>query len=216
MSKKIWGGRFRKENNEKVEMFTSSLDVDKDLYAYDIKGSIAHVEMLSKKKIISLTDKRKILKALNQINQQIQKNKFNFKIELEDVHMNIENAITRKIGSVGKKVHTARSRNDQVVTDVKLYIKDKMGLLKNNIISLEKNIIKKSEKNINVILPFYTHLQSAQPILLSHYLLAFFEMFIFVTILIVGFAYVWIKGDLDWVKMKLKYGEGRYSKLKVK
>ena len=133
--------------------------------------------MLSKKKIISLTDKRKILKALNQINQQIQKNKFNFEIELEDVHMNIENAITRKIGSVGKKVHTARSRNDQVVTDVKLYIKDKMGLLKNNIISLEKNIIKKSEKNINVILPFYTHLQSAQPILLSHYLLAFFEMF---------------------------------------
>ena len=177
MSKKIWGGRFKKENNDKVEMFTSSLDVDKDLYAYDIKGSIAHVEMLSKKKIISLTDKRKILKALNQINQQIQKNKFNFKIELEDVHMNIENAITRKIGSVGKKVHTARSRNDQVVTDVKLYIKDKMGLLKNNIISLEKNIIKKSEKNINVILPFYTHLQSAQPILLSHYLLAFFEMF---------------------------------------
>ena len=177
MSKKIWGGRFRKENNEKVEMFTSSLDVDKDLYAYDIKGSIAHVEMLSKKKIISLTDKRKILKALNQINQQIQKNKFNFKIELEDVHMNIENAITRKIGSVGKKVHTARSRNDQVVTDVKLYIKDKMGLLKNNIICLEKTIIKKSEKNINVILPFYTHLQSAQPILLSHYLLAFFEMF---------------------------------------
>ena len=175
MSKKIWGGRFKKENNEKVEMFTSSLDVDKDLYAYDIKGSIAHVEMLSKKKIISLTDKRKILKALNQINQQIQKNKFNFKIELEDVHMNIENAITRKIGSVGKKVHTARSRNDQVVTDVKLYIKDKMGLLKNNIISLEKNIIKKSEKNINVILPFYTHLQSAQPILLSHYLLAFLK-----------------------------------------
>ena len=88
--------------------------------------------LVSKKKIISLTDKRKILKALNQINQQIQKNKFNFKIELEDVHMNIENAITRKIGSVGKKVHTARSRNDQVVTDVKLYIKDKMSLLKNN------------------------------------------------------------------------------------
>lgn len=177
MSKKIWGGRFKKGNNEKVEIFTSSLEVDKDLYAYDIKGSIAHVEMLSKNKIISSKDKTKIIKALNQVKRQIDKNNFNFKVELEDVHMNIEDAITKKIGNVGKKVHTARSRNDQVVTDVKLFTKDNLSLLKKNIISLEKKILKKSEINIDLIFPFYTHLQSAQPILLSHYLLAFFEMF---------------------------------------
>tara|TARA_B100000029_G_scaffold191601_2_gene189516 strand:- start:42094 stop:43476 length:1383 start_codon:yes stop_codon:yes gene_type:complete len=177
MSKKIWGGRFKRGNNEKVEIFTSSLEVDKDLYAYDIKGSIAHVEMLSKNKIISSKDKTKIIKALNQVKRQIDKNNFNFKVELEDVHMNIEDAITKKIGNVGKKVHTARSRNDQVVTDVKLFTKDNLSLLKKNIISLEKKILKKSEINIDLIFPFYTHLQSAQPILLSHYLLAFFEMF---------------------------------------
>ena len=101
MSKKIWGGRFKKGNNEKVEIFTSSLEVDKDLYAYDIKGSIAHVEMLSKNKIISSKDKTKIIKALNQVKRQIDKNNFNFKVELEDVHMNIEDAITKKIGNVG-------------------------------------------------------------------------------------------------------------------
>tara|TARA_Y100001970_G_C14254047_1_gene873841 strand:- start:4532 stop:5914 length:1383 start_codon:yes stop_codon:yes gene_type:complete len=177
MSKKIWGGRFKKGSNEKVEIFTSSLEVDKDLYAYDIKGSIAHVEMLSKNKIISSKDKTKIIKALNQVKRQIDKNNFNFKVELEDVHMNIEDAITKKIGNVGKKVHTARSRNDQIVTDVKLFTKDNLSLLKKNIISLEKKILKKSEINIDLIFPFYTHLQSAQPILLSHYLLAFFEMF---------------------------------------
>jgi len=176
--KKIWGGRFKDITNKKVEEFSSSLDIDKNLYSFDIQGSIAHVEMLSKQKIISISDKQKITKALNQAKKEIEKGTFNFATELEDIHMNIEHAITKKIGNFGKKIHTARSRNDQVVTDVKLYIKEIAGNLRKNLVALQKNIIKNSEKNLELIIPFYTHLQSAQPILLSHYLLAFFEMFL--------------------------------------
>ena len=178
MTKKIWGGRFKNITNKKVEEFSSSLDTDKNLYAFDIQGSIAHVEMLSKQKIVSVSDKRKIVKSLNQIRKQIEKGRFEFAVELEDIHMNIEQAVTKRIGNAGKKVHTARSRNDQVVTDVKLYIKDSMGDLRKDLVVLEKNIVKNAEKNLGLAIPFYTHLQSAQPVLVSHYLLAFFEMFL--------------------------------------
>ena len=178
MAKKIWGGRFKNITNKKVEEFSSSLDTDKNLYAFDIQGSIAHVEMLSKQKIVSVSDKRKIVKSLNQIRKQIEKGRFEFAVELEDIHMNIEQAVTKRIGNAGKKVHTARSRNDQVATDVKLYIKDSIGDLRKDLIVLEKNIVKNAEKNLSLAIPFYTHLQSAQPVLVSHYLLAFFEMFL--------------------------------------
>ena len=178
MAKKIWGGRFKNITNKKVEEFSSSLDTDKNLYAFDIQGSIAHVEMLSKQKIVSVSDKRKIVKSLNQIRKQIEKGRFEFAVELEDIHMNIEQAVTKRIGNAGKKVHTARSRNDQVVTDVKLYIKDSIGNLRKDLVVLEKNIVKNAEKNLSLAIPFYTHLQSAQPVLVSHYLLAFFEMFL--------------------------------------
>jgi len=178
MTKKIWGGRFKNITNKKVEEFSSSLDTDKNLYAFDIQGSIAHVEMLSKQKIVSVSDKRKIVKSLNQIRKQIEKGRFEFAVELEDIHMNIEQAVTKRIGNAGKKVHTARSRNDQVVTDVKLYIKDSIGDLRKDLVVLEENIVKNAEKNLSLVIPFYTHLQSAQPVLVSHYLLAFFEMFL--------------------------------------
>ena len=178
MTKKIWGGRFKNITNKKVEEFSSSLDTDKNLYAFDIQGSIAHVEMLSKQKIVSVSDKRKIVKSLNQIRKQIEKGRFEFAVELEDIHMNIEQAVTKRIGNAGKKVHTARSRNDQVATDVKLYIKDSIGDLRKDLVVLEKNIVKNAEKNLSLVIPFYTHLQSAQPVLVSHYLLAFFEMFL--------------------------------------
>jgi len=178
MTKKIWGGRFKNITNKKVEEFSSSLDTDKNLYAFDIQGSIAHVEMLSKQKIVSVSDKRKIVKSLNQVRKQIEKGRFEFAVELEDIHMNIEQAVTKRIGNAGKKVHTARSRNDQVVTDVKLYIKDSIGDLRKDLVVLEENIVKNAEKNLSLVIPFYTHLQSAQPVLVSHYLLAFFEMFL--------------------------------------
>jgi len=178
MVKKLWGGRFKNATNADAENFTSSIDVDKDLYSFDILGSISHVEMLSKQKIISRGEKNKIIKGLKKIKSEIELDKFNFSHELEDIHMNIEDSLTKKVGTAGKKVHTARSRNDQVATDIKLYIKSMAESLKLDIIKLQKSIIKKSEKNIDVIIPFYTHLQRAQPILASHYLLAFFEMFL--------------------------------------
>jgi len=178
MTKKIWGGRFLNATNNEAENFTSSIDLDKNLYNFDILGSIAHVEMLSKQKIITSSEKNKIISGLKKILKEIDSQKFTFSHELEDIHMNIENSLTNKIGVTGKKVHTARSRNDQVATDIKLYIKDMTNSLKADLIKLQKTIIKKSEKNIEVIIPFYTHLQRAQPILASHYLLAFFEMFL--------------------------------------
>ena len=177
MTKKIWGGRFTQETDNDAENFTSSITIDKNLYNFDILGSIAHVEMLSKQKVISPSDKNKIIVGLKKILKEIESDNFIFSHELEDIHMNIENSLINKIGTAGKKVHTARSRNDQVATDIKLFIKDMAIKLKNDLIKLQKVIIKKSEKNINVIIPFYTHLQRAQPILASHYLLAFFEMF---------------------------------------
>lgn len=178
MVKKLWGGRFQNAANADAENFTSSIDVDKDLYNFDILGSIAHVEMLSQQKIISKSEKSKVIKGLKKIKNEIELGKFNFSHELEDIHMNIEDSLTKKVGTAGKKVHTARSRNDQVATDIKLYIKSMAESLKSDVVKLQKSIIKKSEKNIDVIIPFYTHLQRAQPILASHYFLAFFEMFL--------------------------------------
>ena len=178
MTKKMWGGRFKKPTNNKVELFTSSIDQDKKLYEHDINGSIAHVQMLSKQGIISKTESNKIINGLEKIKANIESNRFILKDSLEDIHMNIESALIKNIGDVGKKVHTARSRNDQVATDLKLYTKSSLDELKLLIISLIKALIKKSEQNIDVIIPFYTHLQKAQPISASHYLNAYVEMFL--------------------------------------
>ncbi len=173
---KLWGGRFQKNTSELMEDFNSSIGFDYKLYEYDILGSIAHASMLGKVGILSEKETKEIVKALEEIKKDIDLGKIQFKKEHEDIHMNIEILLIEKIGDTGKKLHTARSRNDQVALDVRMYTRDRVkeliDLLKNWIESL----LSISEKNINVIMPGYTHLQRAQPILFSHHMMAYAEM----------------------------------------
>jgi len=177
VAKKAWGGRFTKSTSKIAEKFSESVSFDKRLYDEDIRASIAHVRMLAKQNIIPKTDADKIIRGLNSIKKEIESGNFPFMEEYEDIHLNIEKRLIEKIGKVGGKIHTARSRNDQVLVDVRLYIL-KEG---NNILKLMKklsgNFIKLAEKNMGVVMPLYTHLQRAQPVLLAHHMLAFFEMF---------------------------------------
>jgi len=175
---KLWGGRFAKETNKLVEDYTESISFDYKLAEFDIAGSIAHITMLARQKIVSKQEKEKIIEGLNIIANEIKKNKFKFKKELEDIHLNIEQRLTEIIGKdIAGKLHTARSRNDQVITDVKLLLKTEYKNLKTALVDLLKNIIKLAEKNKNIIMPGFTHLQNAQPIPLSHHLLAYFYKF---------------------------------------
>ncbi len=174
--KKPWAGRFTDKTKKTVDVFTSSVSSDKRLWKYDIEGSIAHARMLKKQKIISAPDARLILDGLNGIKQEIQKGKFKFRDDLEDVHMNIEYALIKKIGPAGGKLHTARSRNDQVALDLRLFLRDEITEILKLTASLQKNLVSIAEKNIDSVMPGYTHLQKAQPVLLSHHMLAYFEM----------------------------------------
>ncbi|MGH7801399.1 MAG: argininosuccinate lyase [Thermodesulfobacteriota bacterium] len=176
MPKKPWGGRFKKETHKLVEKFTASIDFDKRLYREDIEGSIAHVKMLGKQGIISKQESQKIVKALEEIRGEIELGKFPFRGELEDIHLNIEKRLIDKIGDIGGKLHTARSRNDQIALDERLYLRHEIGEILPLIKDLTRALGDLAEKNIDVIMPAYTHLQRAQPVLLSHYLLAYFEM----------------------------------------
>ena len=171
-----WGGRFKKGSNLKTQTFTSSLNIDKRLYKEDIKGSQEYAKALHKAKILDSTELKKVIKGLNTIRKEIEANKFDWSEDLEDVHMNIEKALVKKIGNTGKKLHTGRSRNDQVVTDVKLNIKLLVETLQMKILSVQKELIKLAEKNYKTIMPGFTHLQIAQPITFGHHLLAWFEM----------------------------------------
>lgn len=175
--KKLWGGRFSEKTDEFVEEFTESVSFDKELAIYDINGSIAHVKMLGRQGIIPIEDSEKIQKALEEIKQQIKEGKFEFRRELEDVHMNIEKALIDKIGPVGGKLHTGRSRNDQVVTAFRLYLKDNIIQIVDLIDSLMDVLLNKAKESIDIIMPSYTHLQRAQPIRAAHYFLAYLEMF---------------------------------------
>lgn len=174
--KKLWSGRFREKTEKTVEKFTSSLSFDVRLWRYDIEGSIAHVKMLGKQKIIPQNDVKLILKGLEEIMMEIENDQFDFQEGLEDVHMNIEHALIEKIGPVGGKLHTARSRNDQVALDSRLFLRFEIKEILDLIRDFQEVIVSAAEKNIEVIMPGYTHLQRAQPVLLSHYLLAYFEM----------------------------------------
>lgn len=174
--KKLWGGRFSGSTEKTVEDFTESISFDVRLWKYDIEGSIAHVTMLARQKIISKKDAALIIKGLNEIRTEIENGKFRFSRALEDVHMNIESALIKKTGPVGGKVHTARSRNDQVALDIRLYLRDEISEVLQLIGKLQKVFVSLAEKNIDTIMPGYTHLQRAQPVLLSHHLLAYFEM----------------------------------------
>ncbi len=174
---KLWGGRFTKKTSDLVEDFHSSISFDKRLYEEDIKGSIAHARMLGKKGIISEDESDEIIKGLDNILKDIKDGKVEFSKEAEDIHMNIEKILTERIGDAAKKLHTARSRNDQVALDVRMYLKKECKEITDLLLDLQKALLKKAEKNLNTIMPGYTHLQKAQPITLAHHLMAYVEMF---------------------------------------
>jgi argininosuccinate lyase len=174
---KPWEGRFREKTEKSVENFTSSVSFDQRLWKYDIEGSIAHTRMLKKQKIISQTDADLILRGLRTIRQRIQKGTFAFTPSMEDVHMNIEHALIKIIGKTGGRLHTARSRNDQIALDLRLFLRDEIKIIQRFIRKLQTCLVTLAEKNIDVVMPGYTHLQKAQPVLLAHHLLAYYEMF---------------------------------------
>ena len=176
MANKMWGGRFSSKPSDIMQEINQSISFDKELYKQDIKGSIAHANMLAQVKIISESDAQEIIAGLKQIQEEIEVGKFQFKKELEDIHMNIESRLKEIIGDVAGKLHTARSRNDQVATDFKLYVRDACDEFDDLLQDLQKSLIKQAENNINTIMPGFTHLQTAQPISFAHHLMAYFEM----------------------------------------
>ena len=176
-SNQMWGGRFAEKPATLMQQINQSITFDKKLYKQDITGSIAHAKMLAKVKIISASEKTQIVNGLTQIQQEIESGKFNFQIELEDIHLNIESRLKEIIGDVAGKLHTARSRNDQVAVDFRLFVRENIDEILELIHDLQKNLVKKSAENLEVIMPGFTHLQVAQPVLFSHHLLAYFEMF---------------------------------------
>ncbi len=173
----IWNTRIKKKTSKLFEKVGSSIDIDKRLYKEDISGSIAHVEMLFKQKIISFKIKNKIIFGLQKIEKQISKNNFEFDKKYEDIHMNIEKKLFQIIGEEAGYIHTARSRNDQVITDLKIWMKSASLEINNCLEKIIKSTIKLSEKNIETIMPGFTHLKNAQPISLAHYFMAYVEIF---------------------------------------
>ena len=174
--KKPWSGRFTHTTSGLVEAFTESISFDRRLWKHDIRGSIAHAKMLAKQGIIPAGDAKAIVKGLLEIASEIEAGKFRFRNELEDIHMNIETELVRKIGPAGKKLHTARSRNDQVALDIRLYLRDETEDIIAGIIKFQKTLLTIAERHINTVMPGYTHLQRAQPVLLGHHLMAYVEM----------------------------------------
>ncbi len=174
---KLWSGRFEKDTDEAVNDFNSSLRFDKRLYKQDITGSIAHVKMLAKQNIVSAEDSALIVKTLKQILTDIENGKIDFNVDDEDIHMFIETLLTSRIGNAGKKLHTGRSRNDQVALDLRMYVKDEIINIINSISELQQVLLDISKNHTQTIMPGYTHLQRAQPVTLAHHLGAYFEMF---------------------------------------
>ena len=174
---KLWGGRFDKDLDKTAEEFGASIGFDQRLYRQDIAGSIAHARMLAQQGIISQADADKIVTGLEAVREQIDRGEFEFRSDREDIHMNIEAALTEAIGEPGRALHTARSRNDQIALDLRLYTREAIGRVVQKILALQETLLKLARQWHGVIMPGYTHLQRAQPVLLSHHLLAYFEMF---------------------------------------
>ena len=172
-----WSGRFNEPVTELVKRFTASISFDQKLGLYDIEGSMAHAEMLAAQKIITQKDLKAIQGGLQNIQKEILAGTFKWSLDLEDVHLNIEKRLTDKIGDAGKRLHTGRSRNDQVATDVRLWLRSEMDLIIDLLVDLQKSLVEVAEKNVEVILPGFTHLQVAQPVSFAHHLLAYVEMF---------------------------------------
>ena len=172
----IWGGRFKGGPSDLMQEINASIRFDKALYSEDIKGSKAHAHMLEKQKIISPDDLKAIQQGLDKINSEIASGEFSFSVELEDIHMNIETRLAELIGDPAKRLHTARSRNDQVATDIRLYLRNQIDKLDVGLQELQKNLLKKAKENTNTLMPGYTHLQTAQPISFGFHLAAYIEM----------------------------------------
>ncbi len=174
---KAWGGRFHQVTDPRVEAFTESISFDRRLYAVDIRGSMAHATMLAHCGLITAEERDQICAHLDQIGEEIAAGSFEFRQDLEDIHMHIENALITRIGDVGRKLHTGRSRNDQVSTDLKLYTRDAIDDLDGLLLELQRAFLERCELDAGVIMPGYTHLQRAQPVLAAHYWLAYVEKF---------------------------------------
>ncbi len=172
-----WSALFSEPMSDLVKRYTSSVFFDKRLWQSDIQGSLAHAEMLSAQKIISAQDLAEIQRGMAQITDEITKGQFDWKLDLEDVHLNIEARLTQIVGDAGKRLHTGRSRNDQVATDVRLWLVSEIDLISALLNDLQKSLIEVAERNVEVILPGFTHLQVAQPVSFAHHLLAYVEMF---------------------------------------
>ena len=178
MGEKPWQGRFEQQMNKQVEEFTASIHFDKRLYRYDIEGSIAHCRMLAACKIISDEDASLIVGGLGEIQREIERGEIDFASAQEDIHMAVEQRLIQKIGEVGGKLHTARSRNDQVCLDMRLYLRDLLAQCRSLLHEVQKVLVAMAEQNLGTVMPGFTHLQHAQPLLLSHHLMAYYEMFL--------------------------------------
>jgi len=173
---KLWGGRFGEATDAFVEAFTASVNFDKRLYRQDIAGSIAHARMLGRVGVLTEAESTAIVEGLERVRAEIESGAFEWRVSLEDVHMNIESRLTTLIGDTGKKLHTGRSRNDQVATDIRLYLRDAIDGIDRLMTDLLRALIELAEPHASTIMPGFTHLQAAQPITFGHHLLAWFEM----------------------------------------
>lgn len=174
---KLWSGRFQKETDGKVNDFNSSIRFDARLYREDIRGSIAHASMMGEQGIISPEEARKLVSGLEDLLADIEAGKVEFSPDNEDIHMNIEALLTERLGETGKRLHTARSRNDQVAVDLRLYLKREIPKVLEQILDLQRVLVKKAEENLDTVMPGYTHLQRAQPITFAHHMMAYANMF---------------------------------------
>jgi argininosuccinate lyase len=177
MADKTWGGRFAEKTNHRVEAFTASVDFDKRLYPYDIEGSIAHCRMLAKTGIITEDEAATLIQGLGQIKRDLDRGQFEFHQSMEDIHMHIETRLVEDVGKVALKLHTARSRNDQVALDMRMFLREVTVKLINQFRDLRYALVDLAEANADVVMPGYTHMQRAQPVLFAHHIMAYYEMF---------------------------------------
>jgi len=178
MKQKAWSGRFKEATDKLVEELNASISFDKRLYSHDITGSIAHAMVLVKAGILTEKEGKKIINGLKAVEKEIAEGKIEFTAEMEDIHMAVESRLTEKIGPLGGKLHTGRSRNDQVAVDIRLFLKDQIFEILHLLHHFRQALVDVAEENLEVIMPGYTHMQRAQPVLLSHHMLAYYEMFV--------------------------------------
>jgi len=175
-AEKPWGGRFSEPTDAFVERFTASVGFDQRLYHHDITGSLAHARMLAKVGVLTEQERDQIIEGLKEVRADIEAGRFEWSVSLEDVHMNVESALTEKIGITGKKLHTGRSRNDQIATDIRLYLRDEIDAIAAELTRLQQGLLDLAEREADTIMPGFTHLQSAQPVTFGHHMMAWYEM----------------------------------------